>query len=385
MAKRALGLSKAKKAKKAKIEEAEAPTNELTVELGEEIDPDDELGQLRALWLTYSHSDKDNELVVNGIIHECDRMLRKADTDKVTLPDEFHAIYALALASLPIYHTQEIDKVKEFFDAGLERASLGLEKYPESERLHFAKAKILIDRIPMQYISQFDANTENDVKVHKLVDEALDSYAKGEDLAKGKKDIFNGETLDILKALDDVLDMVQNVGRDILEGEESDDEDNSAPVQLPKSHPLYELTVSAKYKDIWRKHMVQFLEYVDGELAREVNRRLGQSYLMDAEEPFGRYAEIAYEEEDGDEDVKKELQSTLKELVSKALEYLKKAQDEADPETWVHVAEALIQLGNIHDVDSQKQEAAYKEAEEILVRANKATNGRFEDVLETLK
>ena len=52
---------------------------------------------------------------LNGIIHECDRLLRENDSEnKQPLPAVFHAIYAIALAELSKFHTEELDKVKEF-------------------------------------------------------------------------------------------------------------------------------------------------------------------------------------------------------------------------------------------------------------------------------
>lgn len=168
--KRHLGLGKAAKAKKQKKESSEGPeqpeqqSNEITVELNEEADANDELSQLRALWKTHAKSDKDNELVVNGIIHECDRLLRNSnlaqgedesknkDTEqgRQELPADFHSIYALALADLAFFHTSDASKVKEFFDAAVERVDLGLQSNSGSIELLFTKSRILINQIPLQ-------------------------------------------------------------------------------------------------------------------------------------------------------------------------------------------------------------------------------------------
>ena len=67
------------------------------------------------------------------------------------------------------------------------------------------------------------------------------------------------------------------------------------------------------------------------------------------------------------------------------MKYLKKAQDDDDPDTWVNVAEAMISLGNMYEMDSPDQEKWYDEAEKILVRANKATQGKYREILENLR
>lgn len=126
MAKRTLGLAKAAKAKKQKKEqehqessaspdEESSSSNQLTIELPEEIDANDEISQLKGLHKTYLQSERDNELLVNGIIHECDRLLRENDSEnKQPLPAVFHAIYAIALAELSKFHTEELVKSRNF-------------------------------------------------------------------------------------------------------------------------------------------------------------------------------------------------------------------------------------------------------------------------------
>ncbi|GME94828.1 unnamed protein product [[Candida] boidinii] len=214
--KRPVGIGKLNKQKKRKLEDSrsESPekkiakkedtpevantedsteSNELTVKLNEEVDPNDPLSQLRGLWHTWLKSEKENEMILNGVIHECDRMLRKihnlnSDTkdkisksedneNKIKLNGEFYSIYALALADLASFHTvneedledddekeetdkkeeenqkessdnDEVEKVKDFFDAAMERLEEGFEKFKDDEEslidLNFAKTKIIL-------------------------------------------------------------------------------------------------------------------------------------------------------------------------------------------------------------------------------------------------
>ncbi|QEL63424.1 hypothetical protein CJJ09_005626 [Candidozyma auris] len=122
-------------------------------------------------------------------------------------------------------------------------------------------------------------------------------------------------------------------------------------------------------------------------LRRELCKRLGQSYLMEAEVPSNVFTTLTYYAKDKSEInglTKEQAQKASQELFSNALRYLKDSQDDDEPETWVNVAEAMISLGNVHDLDSPEQEKAYKEAEEILTKANNATNGKFDDILHNL-
>ena len=63
---------------------------------------------------------------------------------------------------------------------------------------------------------------------------------------------------------------------------------------------------------------------------------------------------------------------------------MKRAKDEEDPETWVGIAEAMISLGNLYEVDSKQQDDLYVEAEKILKKANNVTNGKFKEELDNL-
>lgn len=420
MAKRTLGLGKAAKAKKQKTDEPveKAASNEITVELTEEADANDELAQLTALWNTYNKSEKENELVVNGIIHECDRLLRNsADSQESSLPDTFHSIYALALAELANFEVEDKNKVEEYFNAALERVDLGLGHFGLSIDLLFTKSKILIHRIPLQYIAQTAVDTTIGTvpKLSTLLDEALAVYETAEAKADELNDysLFNEDNLEILEAVDDLLDIVDNFGKDIAEGQDDDDEDEQDEVvELDETHPLYEIRDDDKYNQWWRDHILVFLRQVDNEmkkldvdftketkqdedehallpLRREICKRIGQSYLQESEVPSLVFTTLTYD--DGYEGVDElhglslaEAQKIAQELNSTALKYLEWAQDRDEPETWVHVAEAMISLGNLYEVDSTQQEEYYQRAEKILDKANNVTNGKYDDVLENL-
>lgn len=418
MAKRHMGLGKASKTKKQKtedVQEAAPPSNEITVELNQEADADDEVAQLTALWKTYLDSEKENELVVNGIVHECDRLLRNSKIggkeDGVDLEASFYAIYSLALAELAKFSAGDHVKVVEFFDAAVERADAGLEQFAESLEVLSAKGKILIDRIPLQYISQLDRETkvsEDSPELSKALDEALEVYALAEKLAESKKEHthFDNENFKFLEALDDLLDMTDKFGHkdgDEDEDDEDEDEGEEDHVELSEDHPLYAIQSSDSYNQWWRDHVIKFLDNVDAQLSktkedsskelsslrRQICERIGRSYLQEAEIPTSVFTALAYDDDFKDKKelqglTQKEAQKISMDLISKALKHLEWAQDEEDPDSWADYAEAMISMGNLYDVDSAEQEELYLKAEKLLNKANNATNGKYEDALENL-
>jgi hypothetical protein len=430
MAKRTLGLGKAAKAKKQKAEEPQEEKtaspgpkgNEIHVELDEEVDPNDELAQLKGLWETYIQSDRANEMVLNGIIHECDRLLRN-QTEDTRLPAEFHSTYALALADLANFHTEDDDEkessVKQYFDAALERIEVGQEQYPDSIELGFAKAGIIFSRIPLEFISQWDVETKKDsttADVAKLLDEALESYQTSEESVKLLKNykLLDKNVLETLKALDDLLDIITNFGKEdeLAEGLDSDDEDEAEKqeIKLSKRHPLYKIHNSEKYFKWLIIHGVEFgdligIEYKDllsaesSELGtkkskqlaffKETSTKIGQLLLQAAEKPSGIFTAITYDSDvEGDSKIEgytaKEAQKEALEYTKKAVDFFKNAEDEEDPNSWVDVAEALIDLGNLYDYESREQVDTYSVAEKRLRRANNATNGKYQEILDNL-
>ncbi|OVF06949.1 putative enhancer of translation termination protein [Clavispora lusitaniae] len=420
--KRPLGIGKAAKAKKQKKESTEnesvgetAASNELTVELDEEIEANDAVAQLKALWKTYFASEDKSELMLNGIIHECDRILRKThntkeqdeDDEKIELSGRFYAIYALALSSLAFYHTEDLKKVNDFFAEAFDRIESGRKAFPDSVDLAFAEAKIMISRIPLVEVSQLLVDSrvgKERSDVSKSLDASLAKWEEAQKQAVAQNHFhhYNAENFDFLQALDDLLDMVDNFGQEIMEGEDSDAEEDEKPhVELDEGHPLFAIKSSDKYNLWWREQTIAFLDHLNKNienasakelpalavLKRELCKRLGQSYLMEAEVPANVFTTLSYYSKDAESLnglTRVEAQKISQDLFKRALTYLKQAQDEQEPETWVNVAEAMISLGNTYEIDSKEQEETYKEAEAILVKANNATNGKYEDILENL-
>ncbi|QLG74037.1 hypothetical protein HG535_0F05490 [Zygotorulaspora mrakii] len=408
MAKRALGLGQKSKEKKRKLEEKQATdsrdatpgADQLSVEMDENADLDNEFSQLKGLWKTYFASDRESEMVLNGIVHECDRLLRQSSEDaavKASLSGEFHSIYALALSELTIFKAGEDGDskdeklVKGFFDNALERCELGQSSFPDSALLNLVKAKIIIQRIPLEYISQLNVKSTG-----KRFDVDLDDQLE---IAKKNFNIYDDDlqlSSEVLQMLDDLLDIVENFGHedDIDEGLDSDDEEELEKIELSPSHPLFKLQKSVPENYKWlREQMIQLLQHIkekDSKLYHDTARSIGHLYLKFAEEPSSEFMRLQY----GDEEEDPKKQSASKDCINaqrnalkytkEALKYLEKGKISDEPETWVEVAEAYISLGNLYDYQSKDQEHAYSVAETILKKANKASHGKFQDILDNL-
>lgn len=399
--KRRLGLGQQSQQKKLKPEEnedkEETPQAQLEIEI-EEGDLDDELVQLHGLWKNYFESERDDELLLNAVVHECDRLLRDADKDeqvrKAVQSDVFHAVYALALAHLTAFKAGEEGRSEEeraanvaaFFDNALERVELGKAQFASSSRLDLVKAHILLHRVPLQYISKLDKESEGE-PLHVLVDEALQAY---------KADADAELAYDTLQALYDLLDIAANFGHEdaIEEGLDSDDEEEEreiSQIDLSDSHPLKTL------RDAVPRHL-QWLSERAAELAqgasaplkaKRAHRLAGEVLLKLAQEPATEYLELVYKDDDAPETAEppaaaRDVQARAVAATQRAVDALQLAMLDDEPETWAQLAEAQISLGNLLDNGSPEQERVYAEAEQLLKRANRAAKGRYQDVLDAL-
>ncbi|QLQ82019.1 hypothetical protein HG537_0G02730 [Torulaspora globosa] len=398
MVKRALGLGQKNKEKKRKLESGNGKdvtpgADQISVELDDNEDLDNEFSQLKGLWQSYFNSDRENDYVLNGVVHECDRLLRQSQEDeeiKKNINDEFHGIYALALSELSIFKAGEDKKlVSEFFENALERCELGLTAFGDSQLLKLVWAKIVIQRIPLEYISQLKVNSKPgtlDVDINEQLEKAKEKFSVNKDYLE--------LCFEVLQMFDDLLDIVENFGHenDIDEGLDSDQDEELDQVELSPKHPLYKLQQNLSVNYQWlRDEMVKLLDATDdkkfNKLYRNIARSAGHLFLKAAEEPTSVFMHLQYEEDDqeskDDEKCKEAQQEALK-YTKQALKYLEKGQVEDEPETWVEVAEAYIDLGNLYDYQSKDQENAYHIAEDILKKANKASHGKFQDILDNL-
>ncbi|AMD19145.1 HBR244Wp [Eremothecium sinecaudum] len=408
MPKRPLGLGKKEKLKKHKSGDSTSkgitPVNQIEVELDGNGDPDDAIVQLRSLWKCYLQCNREDELVLNGIIHECDRLLSNQDEENVELNDEFHAIYAQALSELTIFKAGEAkdDKkqrekiIGEFFDAALQRVESGLAKFPGSKLLQLAKSKIIFQRIPLQYISQLkvDSSNADELRLDELLEEGKRNFhaVEGNPLAVSEPlEIFN-----------DLLDIVANFGREdeLGEGLDSDDEEEDSEVELKQSHPLYNIKKNLDSNTEWlRTHLTAFFSKLpkpskediednsaDYEFYRKIARMIGQTFLDAASEPLLTFTTYTYDVDDASAEEKKiakESQKHAQELTKNALHYFELAESPDHPESWVDTAEVFITMGNLQE-DEIKQSGLYKKAEERIEKANVATNGKFKHILKVL-
>jgi hypothetical protein len=436
MAKRNLGLGKSR-FKKQKIEnEDSTEVNKseqdkeqlLTVELANEVNPDDPLSQLCGLWQTWRDGDRNNELILNGIINECDRILRNCvengGNEEIKLNDNFYSIYAQSLSDIAKFKPD--NEVKEWIENAFERIDEGFNKFGNDNiRLKFSKCNIILNRIAIEFVGQMNIDSKKDEfkGLNELFEEFINIWESNVKECEKREDlsIFKEEwILEILNIFDDLLDIIDKFGNKMSEVVDSDDEGEELEeaieyetskkgdkniqnvleeedFQLSEDHPLYEIQHQDSYNIFWRDNMLKYRELMgedaDAKIKRSVYEKLGQSYLMEAEEPIAFFNSYQYDreeddnEEDEDEEMKEMVENARKEglkLVNEAVNCLRKANDEEDPKTWANIAEALITYANLLELESEEQENNYKEAEKLLRRANNATHGHYEDILNSL-
>lgn len=404
--KRKLGLGKASQNKKSKQQDSAKDTSAeeqvLTVELPSQSANDGEFGELVGLWDTYLDSDQ-GELVLNGVINECDRLERNPpkETDAHD-KNTFLAIYSMGLSEMSKYHE----------DDSLGWIEFALEK---SQKLDgslggFVKCFIGLNelgcRIGQLSLQEEGTESSSDFDFLKGFQNVVDNWNKSMKApeAEVKPLLQKKWVLSILDTLDDLLELIDNFNHEnqaeVLDSdneEEEEDEDIEDLLKeknndLPADHPLYAVQQSDDFNTFWRSAMISIKDLVEPgtSLSRGVFKKLGQSYLMEAENPILVYTSLTYEQGPDVKPTKEETeqakaaQKDAKELVGTALDYLSKTWDDEDVQSWVDIAEAEITMGNLFE-EGPEQEDWYAKAEKKLKMANNSSHGKYQAILDSLK
>ncbi|CAL9734667.1 enhancer of translation termination 1 [Monosporozyma servazzii] len=412
---RALGLSKSRKQQKTTSsskendeEREKSATPQLNIEVEENENADNVTVQLIGLWNSYLDSSRDSDALLNGIVNECDTLLSgDVDNEDLKKDDQFLAVFALALSELTIFNPK---KVHEYFEDSLQIVKL-YSGDGENDLLNVVESKIIFQRIPLEYISKLeeDSNAKIDVNLLKLIELGQSKFNKSmsqlistDEKKYANEKFINGLIIENISIFNDLVDIVENFGskKNLDEGldseAESDEEDGDMEdntVQLTATHPLYKVQEELDGKSVWlRNEMIEFLTslVVDTKSYYYISKLIGESFLKESEPFSDSYLKMVYDEEEDDEENemnKSSIEASQTEsirLILQAIEYLTKAQDPENAESWAQLAEAYIDLGNVQDNESAEQEESYKKAEEILQKANVASHNKYQYILDNM-
>lgn len=401
MAKRTFGLGNAAK-KRQKLKEGtveatssdeKAPSNQLTVELGEEVDSNDEFQQLKALFKVYTETPEDDEkrpLLVNGLIHECDRLLKNNDLNgSKELPDYFYSIYATSLFEESKFCKES--EAEDFQKAALDRCQSGLEVHPDSAELNKTFCLKMVEHLMFKFYQDEDAGDAQDKDAY--FDANIEQFVKRFETYFGQVKEKKGELVEsednfkILDQFDDLLNLVLNNGK----SEEADSDEEEAGEDEGEAEHQFQKVLSQidHYLDWCLEHLVYLQKKVSESCGfrKELTTKVAELLLMKSSPFVSSFTEITYEVENPSKKMKsqaKRAQEQAIELISQAAELFRQIQDDEEPKSWVELAESLIELGNVQDLDSKEQEASYNEAEKLLRRANAATNDKYKNILDNL-
>lgn len=399
MAKRSRPMGLAKSRKQQKITPNKDSKPQLTFEVADNEDPEDNIVQLKTLWNSYLQSNRESDAFLNGIVNECDTLLSN-NKDKLSNDMEFLSIFALALSELTVFHN---DKVDEFFENATD--ILKLAKDEENTLIKLVFAKVIFQRIPLQFISKLKIeSTKCPIDLNNYLKQGEDKFNIVNDGDLKTQQLIS----EILQSANDLFDIIENFGsnKNLSEGLDSDDdeEEENLNIELSSKHPLYQIKNNINYHFKWL--LEQFLNFFKllnkdsqddenpaNELYYSVAKAIGELYLKESENFSRIFLSLRYGENDDDEDIElteeeenecKHNQQLAQENVELAIKFFKLAKDPNNPATWAQLAESIIDLGNLQDNESTEQENLYHEAEDILKKANIASNNKYRYILDNL-
>ncbi|KAI9499152.1 nuclear pore complex subunit Nro1-domain-containing protein [Zychaea mexicana] len=337
--KRPRGLAAQKAAKKAKVDEEPANTNNAqTVVIDKEVEEGDEIGEASALLesaLEKAEKDSAGALqLLRGTVHECDRILRNWPENEARPPPKFYLTYGSALYELG--RLTEDEDFEPFLEAAEERLQDGLDHFEEltekdehietAEKIRIALAKVWIAKA---------AGSINDVKddIPELATRALDALDKA---LGGSANLSTAATIELAS-------IVQNHG------------------------DLYgSLESQSKFRD-WAEKLLQRVLKDEPDNAR-AHSELGLGKLSLANYWLEQADEQQGEEDDDEDEPKKELskeEQNAFDAITEAKRYfeqaLTKAGDQAAPQSFADMAEACLNEANLV-LSEEEQNKLYQDA-----------------------
>ncbi|KAK9249254.1 negative regulator of Ofd1/Enhancer of translation termination 1 [Lipomyces tetrasporus] len=391
------GLAKSAKRKKVANEDPTAAEQQ-TIELPDDVDPEDELGQLYALHSNYMQSTKESPKLLYAIVHDCDRQLRNS---KTPLPPKFHKVYAEALSMLSAFAKKRksrptpvapssaaeqsavtsADSPEDFLLASIERAEIGLENYPKS-------IDILVVRSET-YLA--------------LVELKLKNSAKSKNV-EGCVSAIQNAIKDYDQALMLFTELPRKVTEDRKDGEQ-DVKDNANTTEITAEHfvkvlqrisKVLETTlesdfIAERFPDLYAWNECRWVAELDkAPEDKLLHRGLGEFYLARAY-PYVATVESQYEDDNSDSDGEElDRQPNVaaehaKEFLKKSLTHLYAAESGEDDGAFLAViAEAQISLANL-DSDEDAQNELYAEAVNRLRKAQELGAGDFTDMISEIQ
>lgn len=413
MAKRPLGLAKANKNKKSKNNDSKEADNgedsrKITIEVDEEVDSDDTVGQLKALYGTYQTTKRQItsleeiedierlgtcQKILAGIIHECDHMLRSAEQSKEQSSDitpDFHNVYALALlgmASFAEIKGSEGENREDFIKAAIERIDTGLVDQDDKAgwSLYFtrAKAKVELANETLRQLEESEDALLDEVSVamSSQLDDAITDYEKGEQLIfeHGMQKEYSNDQLETIEAILKIADELGAIENE-MEGESQDVQKKYLEWSKQRWLQILDKVPTSKGKAKVAEDTDNLLK-----ITERANRGIGEYYLAVAAPMLSQFENTQEEDNEEDEPLSDEELEELKSLMGKAVESLLKAEDEEDGETLVMIAEAQISLANLYDTDSEEQKGLYSEAIIRLKKAQRLGYGSYQELISELE
>ncbi|KAG5356151.1 Enhancer of translation termination 1 [Yarrowia sp. B02] len=370
MAKRPLGLNKANKSKKKKLDGEEKPEKAATKEISPEnddsepapqltldADEEDDMGQLESLYTNWTSSERDSPRLLHGVIHECDSLLQKAKGEG--LPARFHEIYGASLLDLAGFAEKKKPvkkkKVKSedvaaetsdmFVDAALERVETGLEQYPEDAGLLFVKSRALKQDIDEKMSAV--ANDERKATAKKMIAQ-LNAILEVFKQAQKHASTVTPDQLDVVEELIELSGALQGVVK----------MSDIADTTLVACEKLYnEILESEK----------------DEKTVQKAHRGVGTCKMIIADSLLDLLDE---DDEDNDDTVK-----LAKKNLKSAIEHFQKSETDEDGEFMVTLAETMIQYGNLFETESEEQKKWYGEAVKRLRQAQRMGVGKYDEMI----